>query len=67
MSEDSRSNHTSLPERGEVTKYGEPSPGIQLLGATTFDHLLASKWSRHSPYDLENVKGCWEHRWKASP
>jgi hypothetical protein len=28
---------------------------------------LARKWSRHSPYDLENVNGCWEHLWKASP
>jgi len=24
-------------------------------------------WSRHLPYDLANVKGCWEHHWKASP
>jgi len=28
---------------------------------------LARKLSRHSPYDLANVKGCWEHHWKASP
>jgi hypothetical protein len=28
---------------------------------------IVRRWSRHSPYDFENVKGCWEHLWKASP
>jgi len=28
---------------------------------------LVRKWSRYSPYDLANVKGCWEHHWMASP
>jgi len=37
-------DHTSpLPERGEGTTNVDPPPDIQLLGATTFDHLLASE------------------------
>jgi len=32
-------DHTSLPERGEVTKMVRLPPGIQLLGAAAFDHL----------------------------
>jgi len=36
-------DHTSLPERGEVTKVVRLPPGIQLLGAAAFDHLWASE------------------------
>ena len=32
-------DHTSLPERGEVTKMVLFPPGIQLLRGTAFDHL----------------------------
>jgi len=56
-----------LPERGEVTKM------VGLLQVYNYSGLphsiiseLVRRWSRHSPYDLENVKGCWEHRWKTS-
>jgi len=57
-----------LRERGEVTKM------VSLLRVYNYSGLpqsmiseLVKKWSRHSSYDLANVKGCWEHRWKASP
>jgi len=36
-------DHTSLPERGEVTKMVSLPPGIQLLGAAAFDHLWPSE------------------------
>jgi len=61
-------DHTSLPERGVVTKM------VSLLWVYNYSGLpqsiiseLGRRWSRHLPYDLENVKGCWEHRWKTSP
>jgi len=57
-----------LPERGEVTNM------VSLLRVYNYSGLphsiiseLVRKWSRHLPYDLANVKGCWEHHWKASP
>jgi len=57
-----------LPERGEVTKM------VSFLRVYNYSGLphsiiseLVRRWSRHSPYDLENVKGCWEDDWKASP
>jgi hypothetical protein len=34
---------SSLPERGEGDTNVDPSPDIQLLGATAFNHLLASE------------------------
>jgi len=45
MGEDSRSRlcTSPLPERGEVSTNCEPSPGIQLLRVSTFDHLWASE------------------------
>jgi hypothetical protein len=37
-------DHASpLPERGEGNTKVDPPPDIQLLGATAFDHLLASE------------------------
>jgi len=37
-------DHASpLPERGEGNKNVDPPQDIQLLGATAFDHLLASE------------------------
>jgi hypothetical protein len=37
-------DHASpLPERGEGNTIVDPPPDIQLLGATAFDHLLASE------------------------
>jgi hypothetical protein len=40
----SEAYHASpLPERGEGNTNDDPPPDIQLLGATTFDHLLASE------------------------
>jgi len=36
-------DHTSLPERGEVTKMVRLPPGIQLLRGTALDHLWASE------------------------
>ena len=58
-----------LPERGEENTNDEPPPDIQLLGTTAFGHLLASEEvvEAFPIYDLENVNGCWEHLWKASP
>ena len=57
-----------LLERGEEYTDDEPALDIQLFW---LPHLVTSqiarKWSRHSPYDLENVKGSWAHLWKASP
>jgi len=57
-----------LPERGEVTNM------VSLLRVYNYSGLphsfiseLVRKSSRHLPYDLANVKGCWEHHWKASP
>jgi hypothetical protein len=57
-----------LPERGEVAKI------LSLVRVYNYSGLphsiiseLVRRWSRHSPYDMENVKGCWEHRCKASP
>jgi len=56
-----------LPELGEVTKILSP---LRVYNDSGLPHSIISqlvrKWSRHSPYDLENVKGSWEHRWKAS-
>jgi len=57
-----------LPEPGEATNM------VSLLRVYNYSGLphsiiseLVRRWSRHSPYDLENVKGCSEHDWKASP
>jgi len=57
-----------LPERGEVTKMESL---LRVYNYSGLPHSIIAevvkKWSRHSSYDLANVKGCWEHRWKASP
>jgi len=57
-----------LLESGEVTNM------VSLLRLYNYSGLphsiiseLVRKWSRHLPYDLANVEGCWEHHWKASP
>jgi len=57
-----------LPESGEATKM------VSLLGVYNYPGLpqsinseLVRRWSRHLPYDLENVNGWWEDKWKASP
>jgi hypothetical protein len=57
-----------LPERGEGNTNVDPPPDIQLLGATTFVHLLASEEVVEAfAIRLEIVKGGWEHLWKALP
>jgi len=57
-----------VPKRVEVTNM------VILLRVYNYSglpHLIISKlvrkWLRHLPYDLANVKGCWEHHREASP